>query len=252
MTSIRQFSDEELTSFLDGEADPELQQAIEAALSEDDNLVQRLEDLSIETDTIKSAFSGLLADAPNPPMLMSEHETSSFGSTGQFNYFRAASIACLVFAAGILLGRIISLPDQATWHEYAAKYHALYVTDTLAAVPTDPKGLDTALTRARSALKHKLSKQALTDVAGLDLKRSQVLGFEGRPLIRLAYLSQKGAPVALCIIGNPAATKSPPHVTSMEGLAAASWSKGGYDFLLIGGKDATLIRDAALKLQKQL
>ena len=252
MTSNRQFSDEELTSFLDGEADAELRQAIEVALVEDDNLAQRLESLSIETDTIKSSFSGLLSDAPRPPSLVSDAENATSGGLGQINYFRAASIACLVFAAGILLGRIISLPDQAKWHEYAAKYHALYVTETLAAVPTDPKGLDTALTRARGALKHKLSKQALTDVAGLDLKRSQVLGFEGRPLIQLAYLTQNGAPVALCIIGNPTATKSPPHVTTMEGLAAASWSKGGYDFLLIGGKDATLIRDAALKLHKQL
>ena len=126
------------------------------------------------------------------------------------------------------------------------------MTETLVAVPTDPKGLDTALTRAHSALKHKLSTQALTAVPGLDLKRSHVLRFERQPLIQLAYFTQHGAPVALCIIGNPAAAKSSTHVTSMERLAAASWSKGGYDFLLIGGKDATLIRDAALKLRKQL
>lgn len=251
MTSIRQFSDEELTCFLDGEADSELRQAIEVALAEDDTLAQRIERLSIETDTIKSAFSGMLADAPRPPSLVSEAEIAP-SSGGQFNYFRVASIACIVFAAGILLGRIISLPNQAPWQEYAAKYHALYVTETLTAVQTDPNGLDTALTRARSALKHELSKQALSDVPGLNLKRSQILGFEGRPLIQIAYLTQSGAPVALCIFGNPAATKAPPHVTSMEGLAAASWSKGGYEFLLIGGKDAALIRDAALNLHKQL
>ena len=72
MTNIRQFSDENLTSFLDEKADYELQQAIEAALSEDEDLLRRLRDVSIETDTIKSAFSGLLAGAPSPTMPMSK------------------------------------------------------------------------------------------------------------------------------------------------------------------------------------
>ncbi|MEM6497536.1 MAG: hypothetical protein AAF709_12510, partial [Pseudomonadota bacterium] len=173
-------------------------------------------------------------------------------SQARFNTYQAASIACLVFAVGIMLGRIVSLPNQPIWQDYAAKYHALYVSETLARVPNNSKSLDGALARAQDALQHKFNKKTLSSVPGLDLKRSQILGFEGRPLIQLAFLSKSGAPIALCIIKKSGGTKSLPIVSKMEGLAAASWSKEGYEYLLIGGRDEALIRDAAAAFHKTL
>ncbi len=252
MTTKRHFTDEELTCYLDGEATLDLQQEIEQAAANDQSLAGRLRALSLDTDNIKTAFDELAATAPEPPTVLLQKNRNSSLSRVRFNTYQAASIACLVFAVGIMLGRIISLPNQPAWQDYAAKYHALYVNETLARVPNNSKNLDGALARAEVALRHKFNKKALSSVAGLDLKRSQILGFEGRPLIQLAFLSKTGAPVALCIIKKAGGTKNPPILSKMEGLAAASWSKEGYEYLLIGGRDEALIRDAAAAFHKTL
>lgn len=252
MTTKRLYTDEELTSYLDGEAAPELQQEIELAAASDRSLAERLRTLSLDTEDIKSAFDELTGTAPEPPAVLLQDDDDASRVQGRFNTYQAASIACLVFAVGILLGRVVSLPNQPNWQDYAAKYHALYVTETLARVPNNSKSLDGSLARAENALQHKFNKKTLSSVPGLDLKRSQILGFEGRPLIQLAYLSKSGAPVALCIIKKSGGTKNPPVVSTMEGLAAASWSKEGYEYLLIGGRDETLIKDAAAAFHKTL
>jgi len=63
---MRQFSDEDLTAFLDGEADANLSEAIESALIEDGVLSQRLADLHLDKDDLKAAFDDLLETAPQP------------------------------------------------------------------------------------------------------------------------------------------------------------------------------------------
>jgi hypothetical protein len=85
----------------------------------------------------------------------------------------------------------------------------------------------------------------LKRVAEFEYKRSQILGFEGRPLMQVAYLSRVGSPVVLCIMRSDATAALGVKTDVMQGMAAATWRKGNYEYLLIGGHDKALIERAA-------
>ncbi len=77
------------------------------------------------------------------------------------------------------------------WRDVVANYQSLYVTETLAQV--DQQRAD--LKRLSGALGIDLT--ALPEVEGLSFKRAQQLGFNGRPLAQLTFLTAEGGPVAL-------------------------------------------------------
>jgi len=62
--------------------------------------------------------------------------------------------------------------------------------------------------------------------------------------------------VALCIMRSnkqsDQAVQTAVEVSDMEGMSAATWEKEGYTYLLIGGRDAHLIRDTAEQLAIRL
>ena len=65
MTKIAYFTDEDLTAYLDGEADEPLTRRIDAALSQDPELVKRMEALMVPMGAIQDAFA-LERIAPGP------------------------------------------------------------------------------------------------------------------------------------------------------------------------------------------
>ena len=73
----------------------------------------------------------------------------------------------------------------------------------------------------------------VTSIEGLEFRRAQTLGFEGRPLLQLAYVTVEGVPVALCLVsvdqGDRLARSSRQY-----GLATMDWIKGGVGYVLIG------------------
>ena len=77
--------------------------------------------------------------------------------------------------------------------------------------------------------------------------------FEGaHKLVQLAFLSKIGAPVAFCIFksGKDAATAV--KSARLRGLSASSWSRDGYEYILIGGSDDKLITAAAEVLARKI
>jgi len=235
MSGKRHFSDEDLTAFLDGEADAALAREIAAAESRDPNVRDRLQALHLSRDVVREALDTVLADAPDVPVLPQVAAPMDW---------RAAVIgglaACLVLGA---IGLSQWPQDRAPgWRDYVAAYQALYVTDTLASVPAarDP---DARLKELGATLGRDLSFAA--DAPRLNFKRGQVLGFEGRTLIQLAYLSPDGAPMALCIIRDQDAGDTGITSETLEGMSAAHWSRDGFAYLLIGSRDDDLVRQAA-------
>ncbi|MEO0380352.1 MAG: transcriptional regulator, partial [Pseudomonadota bacterium] len=69
MNTPRAFSDEDLTAFLDGEADATLEAEIVAALETDEELGARMAGLELPMDAIKGAFDSMLDTAPAMPAL---------------------------------------------------------------------------------------------------------------------------------------------------------------------------------------
>ncbi len=240
MTMTTDITDEELTAYLDGEADTALRARIDQTLTSDPEVAARLDALSIDTSSLKAEFDGLLMTAPNNlvPAANDRSPPRAFGG---------AIVASMIL--GLTMGYTIfspSTPAKPGWTQYVAAYQALYVSETLNTVsPSEPS----ELIRLSEVIGRDLNPA--TEIDTLNFKRGQVLGFNGKPLIQLAYLTEDGKPVALCVIRNGSPQQDIEH-RELEGMQAASWSDGTFSYLLIGGADADLIAETATKFKARL
>lgn len=239
----KDFTDEDLTAYLDGEADAQLAESISAAAEHDVALQARIEALDMPLEAMTKSFDSLLEVAPamNPMLFRSASGVSS-------------AKLMTAMAASLVVGALISFlafsgEKLSDWRDYAAAYHVLYVNGTLAGVENSAIETTEMLSHLGNVLGHDVS-QAPRDTV-LDFKRGQVLGFEGQPMLQLAYLSPLGDPVALCLIRTDGGDADI-EMRSMEGLAAAQWQSDGIAYLLIGGTDSGLIKDAAVRFSDAL
>jgi anti-sigma factor RsiW len=244
------FTDEDLTAFLDGELEPERLHAVTEALSNDKSLQARLDTLSIPVHEIKAAFDNLTPNAPPYPSALENHGPKRHGYGGYLPAMAASAVLCL--ATGWLAASLYLRDTSAGWQQSVATYHALYVNSTLADINQTPAAAAEELTRVSGIIGKPIALNTVMASQTLDYKRAQILGFEGRPLIQLAFLSKTGIPVALCIIKDGKSENSGVKTGLLRGMATASWSKGEYDYLLVGGADPTVISEAAVLFSARL
>lgn len=235
------FSDEELTAFLDGEADLVLAQDIETALKQDPVLAQRLKDLDIPLAAIRDAFS---LSTMSPPKTL----TSTAGRLK----FPTAIAASVLFAFGVggLGGYVLApMPSAPGWVDTVAVYQSLYVTQTIENTKQSRSEVRDVL--AGFASETGIDLAPATDVEGLDFKRAQVLSFNNKPLIQMAYLDAEGTPFALCVIQSTGDSKSMED-SFASGIAATTWVKNGVGYLVIGGRDLEQTREQAERVRSRL
>lgn len=242
MTNVRTFTDEELTAYLDGEADSELHAAVDAALESDPAVVDQLGALDVPLAPIVEAYDALLQDAPEmqalpeaaplaQPSVGAPRSRWGFG-VGTFATGIAAGLAVAMFTG-------LGTPEPAPaaprgWVSFVASYQALYTPETLAM--SDPTRDEAAVQLASVSDALGLDLSGLPQTEGLTFKRAQILGFKDKPLIQIAFVRADGTPVALCII--PAGSDAKPvSMGAAEGLGLARWNTPGFGFLLIGGTD---------------
>ena len=252
MTNVRAFTDEELTAYLDGEADAELHAAVDAALETDPAVAEQLAALDVPLGPIADAYAALLQDAPPMPELpevapVAAPTTESRGwgwGVGTFATGIAAGLAVAMFTG---LGTPTPEPAPARgWVSFVASYQALYTPETLAIADPSTEEAQVQLAAVSDALGLDLS--GLPEADGLTFKRAQVLGFKDKPLIQIAFTRADGTPVALCII--PAGPDAKPvSMGAAEGLGLARWNTAGFGFLLIGGTDAAPLEAEAETFQ---
>ncbi len=245
------FSDEQLTAYLDGETDHIPADEISRALDRDAALRARLDRLSVETDDIADAFGRLLESAPPAPEV-SLPEAAADQSSRWPSLHAIAAVAVLCLTVGWGAGYVTPRSDLTSWHDFVAAYQALYVNSTLAQVEQEDDAAASQLEHVAGAIGKPIDLSTLKQIEGLDYKRAQILGFEGQPLAQLTFLSEVGAPVALCIIRKQGEGDAEVELAELHGMSAASWSRDGYDYLLIGGSDAALIAATAGKLTNRL
>ena len=248
MKQRRAFSNEELTAYLDGEADAELADSITAALDVDRELREQLRQLDIDTSVLRESFDSMLAATPAAPQWIDQGSDPGARPSADYPTARLAAVGIFCLISGWLAALFLNGPPSPSWQDFAAKYHALYVTETLNTADTRPAIVARGLGRVADALGRKIDPSVVQSVDGLTYKRAQILGFQGAPLIQVAYLSATGEPVALCIIKAKDAADEAVRTSKMEGMASATWTRSGYSYLLIGGHDDALIKGAASKL----
>ena len=222
-------TDEELTAFLDGEADPALAARIEAARQAGGDVAARLERLSFDRGALAGAFDDVLAHAPAPDL--PEAEAAPWGRF-------AAMAAALVLALGVgwFAGQRPAEEGLSSWEAYAAAYHRLYVNETLAAATFTKDDLAGQLQRVSTSLGVDLAPEEFSVFGDATLKRAQVLGMDGTPIGHLAFSGADGTPYALCIAMDGA--RDGEAAGRMFGLSTHQVSRDGVTYLLIGGADA--------------
>lgn len=246
MTAPRAFTDEELTAFLDGEADDALHAAIDTAMETDAALLARIEALFLPSEVMGAMVQGydaLLVTAPAMAALPEPAAPVRRRRAWAVLPFGVGLAAGLAVAAFVGLGTPPPEPAPARgWVSFVASYQALYTTATLAS--TDPTNAETTAQLSMVSQAVGLDLTGLPEATGLTFKRAQVLGFNGKPLVQIAFLRDDGTPVALCII--PAGPDAKPvNMGAAEGLGLARWNTGGHGFLLIGGTDAAPLETEA-------
>ena len=90
------------------------------------------------------------------------------------------------------------------------------------------------------------------DAEGLHYRRAQVLGFEGAPIVQLAYVTETGVPVALCVLRGDGAEDAAVVTTERHGMPAAQWANNGREYLLVGRMDAKALARVAEDFAKRL
>lgn len=247
------YSDDQLTAYLDGELEARISDEIRLAANNSPDLAQRIRALEIDRDQLEQGMGQLLSIAPQMPDLPVDlkAETEEQASALAAN-LRSIAAGLVLLVIGGIGGYLANQEPEAGWKDYVAAYHLLYVNSTLANIDTNPEIQVTELTRVSEAIAKPLDAAKIKEVAGLDYKRAQILGFEGKPIAQLTFLSKMGEPIALCILRSDNAGAKIPTAQNLEGMASASWSDKGYAYLLIGGKDQTMISEAAEKFAKLL
>jgi len=121
------FSDEQLTSYLDGEAQPDLRQQIDFARAQDAHVERHLKSLTLSNKDLRTSFDNMLNEAPDVPKFLNAKSAKSSRSEMRGIHRPMAAAACFV---GLLLlsgfiGWQISRFQQQNWHTAAAIYHNL-------------------------------------------------------------------------------------------------------------------------------
>ena len=238
MMATRYFTNEELLAYLDQEIDSETAKTISRRLECDEVLRERVAKLNELSDGITTALDGLLASAPEMPDMGQNIVPSKITNW----------LVPVGLAAALIVGTVFDTYSQQRstpkgWMKYVSAYQSLYVNGTLTSVDVSDEDNTAQLSHLSKIIGRDLSAAQNTD--GIAFRRAQLLGFEGRPLVQMAYLSQIGSPIALCVIKSISAEEQPVQLTTLEDMSAAYWTKDGYSFLLIGGKDDRLIGQEA-------
>ena len=267
-------TDEQLVSYLDGELAVPDRDAISQRLAVDPELLDRLNLLKKGDRPFKDAFAPLLETAPEKALqdaLSAQLKTArkprrqrieaEVPPSRRLPLGWAAFAATLViaFCVGLVAGTRTELaPTRETgpvlshaeaWRQAVAEYQALYTYPTLAGQPDSPEARKRDLARVSRAIGVALPLEAVS-VAPLKLKRAQILQFQGRPLVQLAYLHGR-TPFAFCIVRSYAADRAP-DVEARKGLTIVHWARDDRSYMVIGDVSEEEANRIAAELRAKL
>jgi len=238
------YSDETLKDYLNGALPDAESEAIELTISMDEALQRRMMALDPFATPVADAFQGL----PGKERIESLRAALPQPTARTPRWWTGAAMAASV-ALGVVVGSQFLPSGQAEatdWRIEVARYQALYVPETVAYLGGDDEKLAVEMDRAADAVGLELDLDALVEVDDLTLRRAQVLGFEGQPLIQLVYTDPKGAPFALCIMSDAEGEKGP---AMLAGLATHTWESDSHGFILVGGDQLDKVNGLAANLR---
>ena len=245
------YSDDTLRQFLDGVLDQAKTKEIETAMLSDADLERRIMGL----DDLAASVKAVMESLPSEARLAELAPAVSAPPTRQSRPWAMLAAAC---AVGVFIGigsswfNADAAPD---WRVEVAHYQALYTPETINAINLAPGEAEAQVGRAAAQIGANVPVVELAAHDGLELRRAQVLGFEGAPLAQIVFAHSSGTPVALCLIRTGG--KEQLAMGERLNMASADWAVDGIEYLLIGdisaadmAAHATRIRDLIIAANK--
>ena len=245
------YSDDTLRQFLDGVLDPAKTKEIETAMLSDADLERRIMGL----DDLAASVKAVMESLPSEARMAELAPAVNAPPTRQSRPWAMLAAAC---AVGVFIGigsswfNADAAPD---WRVEVAHYQALYTPETINAINLAPGEAEAQVGRAAAQIGANVPLAELAAHDGLELRRAQVLGFEGAPLAQIVFAHSSGVPVALCLIRTGG--KEQLAMGERLNMASADWAVDGIEYLLIGdisavdmAAHATRIRDLIIAANK--
>ncbi|MBB4218300.1 anti-sigma factor RsiW [Rhizobium sp. BK212] len=257
-------SDEDLTAFIDGELTAEEATRIEALVSEDEHVAERLEFLARASLPFEQVFAPLLAEAPRQKLetmlaaIPAQQRAKSasaltFASRRRFLGALAASLVAGIAIDRAVIGigaRLSANDENSEWRSVVADYISLYTPETLAGPVPAREAQAAQLGPLDEKLGLSLSPEAVA-LPGIDFKRALLLQYDGKPLAQIAYLDPETGPMALCIVMSDAGPKTP-DLESRKGMNVVYWSNETHAFMLIGRVPADRMKELGEDVRRRL
>ncbi|WP_397448076.1 anti-sigma factor family protein [Pseudomonas sp. NA-150] len=231
-------SDENLVAYLDGRLDEKQRIQIEIALQEDSALAERFEIFCRSNLPFQSAFGTLLEQAPTEKLQAMLAALPTPTQVRQRNLSRRGFVAAAAsfMIAGVIADRVyLDWRTPTTthgWRALVAEYMALYTRQTL-----DNLGNDSSLQDAQlEAVNERLGLSLTASLVALprpELKRAQILEYDGVPIAQITYLDPEHGPLALCITRSDSG-ETAPAVEQRLSMNVVFWADATHAYMLIG------------------
>lgn len=240
------YTDADLLSYLRGDGDPATAGAIEADLTRDAALEERLMALDPIAEPIKAAFDGV---APADPAAFVPETPAQAPSRWPH---ALTLVAAGLVGAAVMFGTFNLRSPAPDWRMQVANYQALYGPETVggALLSAEERAFQTEQAGAKIAL---AGLEAVTGVTpDLTHVRTQILQVDGTPLAQIVFRTADGQPVALCGLPHSGASSDAIAVMDRADLASAAFETAGHSWLLIGTDDLDFIATQAEVFQAAL
>lgn len=253
-------TDETLTAYLDGELDGPEAEALRLRLQKDAGLSARLAALQLDMDQLRAGYLRLGDDAPLDQLREALGAAAGPVAAARIpaqpdkptrrGMLMAACAACLAVGVAAGAGSRLLLPEQKSWREAVAEYQVLYAPETLTWNQTHEQEIAATLERISQRIGLTLQREKL-QVSQAEFRRGQLLDFEGKPLVQLAYLHDQRVPLAFCMTRDGAPDQGF-ETEWREGLPIVHWSRQGVSFMVIGQLPEAQLLDMARMLAERV
>lgn len=252
--------DSQLIAFADGELSASDAASVEQALAESPELRERVELLQASRLPYREAFAAQKLP-PLPDELQRRIEAMASaaqqeadhaaqpGSRSRPALWLAAAFVAGAFCAGLVLqfgaglpgvfgngGALVAAHKAQPWISVAADYQQLYTRETVASVSPDLAVSAGTVDAIRKVDGIRLRMPDLRS-AGLLFKSIDRLRYDGKPLVQIVYLPDRGTPVALCVMKD-SQPDQPIAQRQMHGMTVVSWRQNELSYALIGKPDS--------------
>lgn len=246
-------SDEQLVAYLDDQLDSDQRSRIDAAIAEDSTLNLRLQWLARSSLPFREAYEEVTQQAPLDRLhAMLDTLPSPAPPAMSRRWFLAAAAGLVV--SGVLADRLFlgwqASQQKNNWRGLVADYMVLYVPQTLEHLPNDEATQRAQLRTIDARLGLSLLPGELA-LPRVELKRSQILEYDGMPIAQITYLDPAHGPMALCVTRANSGSRHFAH-ERRHGMNVVYWADMEHAWMLIGHNPAAELEEMAKVLRGRL